>query len=194
MGRNPRLESDHFKKEMDHFISPNSLFTSVDRERVLERIDGAKKRKRWWGRPGLVLSLLLLFIVSGTLYGVVQTTVDRESITAKYVMSHLAIGMSKVEVHSILGTNFTEVEQAMDSGPIYTWNRYDFPKENGYVFESTMDDFDTEGVRSGKMGMQVMVHYDGERLIGYSLIYQEENGKTVLRSVRGDDIQVIPVD
>lgn len=194
MSRNPRLENDHFKKEMDHFISPNSLFTSVDRERVLERIEGAKKRKRWWGKPGLVLSLLLLFIVSGTLYGVFQTTSDRDSITAEYVMRNVSIGMSKEEVRRALGDDYKEVEQSMDSGPIYLLNRYDYPEVEGYVFETDMDDFDIGGIRNGKMGMQVMIHYEGNTVNGYSLIYKEENGKTVIRRIFGDDIQVIPVD
>lgn len=194
MSKNPRLESDHFKQEMDHFISPNSLFTSVDRERVLERIKGAKKRKHWWGYPSIVLSVLLLFIISGTLYGVMQTTTDRETISAEFVLSNLSTGMSKQEVLNILGTKYVEVEQSMDSGPVFTLNRYDFPVEEGYVFESPMDFLDIEGVRSGKMRMQVMVQYDGELLKGYSIIFKEENGKTVIHNVSGDNIQVIPVD
>ncbi|KPB05619.1 hypothetical protein [Bacillus sp. CHD6a] len=194
MSKNPRLESDHFKQEMDHFISPNSLFTSVDQERVLERIRGAKKRKSWWGHPRIVLSVLLLFIVSGTLYGVMQTTTDNETISADFVLSNVSTGMSKQEVRNILGTNYVKVEQSMDSGPIFTLNRYDFPVEEGYVFESQMDFLDIEGVRSGRMRMQVIVQYDGELVEGYSIIFNEENGKTVIHRVFGDEIKVIPVD
>ncbi|WP_010196917.1 hypothetical protein [Bacillus sp. m3-13] len=194
MSKNPRLEGDHFKQEMDHFISPNSLFTSVDRERVVERIKGAKKRKSWWGHPRIVLSVLLLFIVSGTLYGVMQTTTDKETVSAEFVLSNVSTGMSKVEIRNILGTNYVEVEQSMDSGPVFTLNRYDFPVKEDYVFESPMDDLDLEGVRSGKMRMQVMVKYDGELLKGYSIIFKKENGKTVIQNVSGDDIQVIQVD
>jgi hypothetical protein len=194
MSRNPRLENEHFKKEMDHFISPNSLFTSVDRERVLERIEEAKKRKRWWGKPGLVLSVLLLFIVSGTLFGVLKSSSERENMTADYVMSQLFIGMSKDEVQAVLGDGYEEVEQGMDSGPVYLMHRYDYPLEKGYVYQSTEDGFDIDGIRSDKMYMQVMVRYESEVVGGYSLIYKERSGKTVIHQVSEDDTQVIPVD
>jgi hypothetical protein len=194
MSRNPRIENEHFKKEMDHFISPNSLFTSVDRERVLERIERAKKRKRWWGKPGLVLSVLLLFLVSGTLFGVLKSTSEGESMTADYVMSQLFIGMSKDEVQAVLGDGYEEVEQGMDSGPVYIMHRYDYPLEKGYVYQSTEDGFDIDGIRSDKMDMQVIVRYDGDLMAGYSLIYKEGSGKTVIRQVSEGDTQVIPVD
>jgi hypothetical protein len=194
MSRNPRIENEHFKKEMDHFISPNSLFTSVDRERVLERIERAKKRKRWWGKPGLVLSVLLLFLVSGTLFGVLKSTSEGESMTADYVMSQLFIGMSKDEVQAVLGDGYEEVEQGMDSGPVYIMHRYDYPLEKGYVYQSTEDGFDIDGIRSDKMDMQVIVRYDGDLMAGYSLIYKEGSGKTVIRQVAEGDTQVIPVD
>lgn len=194
MGRNPRLENEHFKKEMDHFISPNSLFTSVDRERVLERIEGAKKRKHWWGKPGLVFSVLLLFIISGTVFGVLKSSSERERMTADYVMSQLFIGMSKEEVQSVLGDGFEEVEQGMDSGPVYILHRYDYPLEKGYVYRSTEDGFDVDGIRSDKMNMQVMLRYERDVLAGYSLIYKEASGKTVIRQVSEDNTQVIPVD
>lgn len=63
------LDKDKFKRNMDEYISSHSLFSAIDRTRVLERIDSAKRRKRLWKRPKLLLvlifSVLLLVIIVG---------------------------------------------------------------------------------------------------------------------------------
>ena len=57
------LDKDKFKRSMDDYISSHSLFSNIDRTRVLERIDTAKRRRRWWKHPKLLLVLILSAII-----------------------------------------------------------------------------------------------------------------------------------
>ncbi|CAG9621472.1 hypothetical protein [Sutcliffiella rhizosphaerae] len=190
MNRNP--EKDHFKKEMDHYISPHSMFTGVDRNRILERIERAKRRKKWWGNPKMALSILLLFIVAGSLYVLINQSNQEEVLSAQEVIDTLYVGMSQEEVWSYLGTDYLEVEPSKDSGPKYELHRYDYPLKEGYEFITSIDELDIEGVKTGMMGMQVSVFIDSNNHVaGYSVLYKNNAGKTLIHSVWGEKVEEI---
>lgn len=197
MKKETPFDKQHFKNEMDDFIAPHSIYTGVDRQRVLEKIERSKRRKKWWGgRPLLVLSVLLVFLISGTIAGVFMSTSKNSSvISAEEIMGKLELGMNEGEVVSILGNHFVPIEAANDS---IDWNvdfyRLDFPAQKGYIYEESMDFLDIEGVVSGKMAMQVIVAYDAGQLVSYSMIYKDDGGKTVIRRVSDGDVETHVVD
>lgn len=137
---------------------------------------------------------------SGAVYGFLKPAEQELAShpSAKEMIDSLYVGMSQEEVWTRLGTDYSEVEGAMDSEPIYDIHRYDYPLEEGYQFITDMDGFDVEGFKSGKMGMQVFVDYDDNHLVaGYAVVYKKENGETVIYDVFGDKVQeivAIPVD
>ena len=172
------LDKEKLKRDVDEYISPNSLFTGIDKKRVMERIQSSKGRRRYIKNPRLLLSVVMLFIASMVVLSFIGNEETR--LGAEHWKEQLFLGMEKEDVLRVLGENYVEVEPAdgVDRGVIL-W-RYDFVQVENYVYEEAYDFVDIDGVVSGKMDYQILINLSGDKVVKYTILYKDAEGKTVL--------------
>ena len=172
------LDKEKLKRDVDEYISPNSLFTGIDQKRVMERIQSSKGRRRYIKNPRLLLSVVMLFIASMVVLSFIGNEETR--LGAEHWKEQLFLGMEKEDVLRVLGENYVEVEPAdgVDRGVIL-W-RYDFVQVENYVYEEAYDFVDIDGVVSGKMDYQILINLSGDKVVKYTILYKDAEGKTVL--------------
>ncbi|MBO8173081.1 MAG: hypothetical protein H0Z33_14470 [Bacillaceae bacterium] len=101
---------------------------------------------------------------------------DQVLIDAAFVKEYLKRGDTTEKVQQLLGHDYIKVQSALDGRNMW---RYDFPAYPGYHFEAVgnMDDVDVEGLRTGKMRMQLFISWDEQdQVYDYSVFYRDEDG------------------
>ena len=172
------LDKEKLKRDVDEYISPNSLFTGIDQKRVMERIQSSKGRRRYIKNPRLMLTVVLLFIASMVVLSFIGNEETR--LGAEHWKEQLYLGMEKEDVLRVLGENYVEVESADGvERNVVLW-RYDFVEEAGYVYEEQYDFVDIDGVKSGKMDYQILINLAETEVVRYTILYKDGEGKTVI--------------
>ena len=183
------LDKEKLKRDVDEYISPNSLFTGIDQKRVMERIHSSQGRRRYIKNPKMLLSVILFFIASIVVLSFIGTEESR--LGAEHWKEQLYLGMEKDDVLRVLGDNYVVVEPADGvERDVVLW-RYDFVKDPDYVYEEQYDFVDLDGVASGKMDYQIMVNLAGDELEQYTILYKNNDGNRVLyiNSVKQGEIE-----
>ena len=172
------LDKEKLKRDVDEYISPNSLFTGMDQKRVMERIQSSRGRRRYIKNPRLMLSVVMLFIASMVVLSFIGNEETR--LGAEHWKEQLYLGMEKEDVLRLLGENYVEVEPADGvERDVVLW-RYDFVLEEDYVYEEAYDFVDIDGVASGKMDYQILFNLTDAEVVRYTILYKESDGKTVI--------------
>ncbi|MDX5475347.1 MAG: hypothetical protein LPK00_07385 [Bacillaceae bacterium] len=172
------LDKEKLKRDVDEYISPNSLFTGIDQKRVMERIQSSKGRRRYIKNPRLMLSVVMLFIASMVVLSFIGNEESR--LGAEHWKEQLYLGMEKEDVLRLLGENYVEVESADGVERNEVLWRYDFVMEDGYVYEEQYDFVDIDGVKSDKMDYQILINLAGDEVVRYSILYKNSEGNAVI--------------
>ncbi|MEB9895900.1 IseA DL-endopeptidase inhibitor family protein [Bacillus cereus] len=98
-----------------------------------------------------------------------------KTIDAASIRTQAKLGMKYDEVNALFGAPHDNLTSAKDDRDVW---RYDITQRDDYRFRAESDDVDLEGIKKGKIDIQLFITWSEEGAIaGCTFYYKDKNGK-----------------